>query len=98
MLVLALTSCATPHNRPVEEPLDALGGYDDYLEKCFAQLRVRLQWRHVRGDIGAKGLGGILVYGKHGSGKTAVVKNVLKTLSKDKDVLACEYTYQMCHL
>ena len=67
-----------------------LGGVDVVRHQLRNYIAVRLGCRLLRKQLRAPGLGGVLLYGAHGSGKTALLETVFYEMNRSKDVLASE--------
>jgi peroxin-1 len=57
-----------------------LGGVDKVLEKIERYTLANLGKSDLKGSLSVPGSGGVLVTGAHGSGKTNVVKQILKSV------------------
>ncbi|KAJ3044723.1 Peroxisome biosynthesis protein pex1 [Rhizophlyctis rosea] len=68
------------------ETVPVLGGVDKILGEGVRYARSRLGWGLLRKDLGAPG--GLLVYGAHGSGKSALAKSIAQAMSRDPNILA----------
>lgn len=73
-----------------------LGGVETVLQQIREYVRVRLGCRLLRKQLRAPGLGGLLLYGAHGAGKTAVLESLFYETSRSKDILACESRCLRC--
>ncbi|KAI9481479.1 MAG: P-loop containing nucleoside triphosphate hydrolase protein [Benjaminiella poitrasii] len=67
-------------NNEKEETVIVLGGVDKVLEKIEQYTLANLSERAMKEALGVPGSGGVLVTGSHGSGKTSIVKKILKSV------------------
>ncbi|KAJ3209100.1 Peroxisome biosynthesis protein pex1 [Entophlyctis luteolus] len=74
-----------------EIPLPELGGIKKYLDALKRHVESRTNLRELRNETKIPQLGGIMVYGAKGVGKTSIVENILQIFSHDVNVLA--YTH-----
>lgn len=65
-----------------------LGGVEEIRKRLRDYIRIRLGCRQLRKQLRAPGLGGLLVYGAHGSGKTAILETLFHEMRRSKEVLA----------
>lgn len=63
-----------------EDPVIVLGGVDKILKKIEQYTLANLSERELKNTLSVPGSGGVLVTGAHGSGKTSVVKHILKSV------------------
>ncbi|KAJ3333974.1 Peroxisome biosynthesis protein pex1 [Blyttiomyces sp. JEL0837] len=70
------------------EKLPELGGFDTLLDTLVSNVQSRLQLRITRSALKIPSLGGILVHGNRGSGKTSLVKHAANVVSKNLDIMA----------
>jgi peroxin-1 len=63
-----------------EDLVIALGGVDKILQKIEQYTLANLSERDLKNTLSVPGSGGVLVTGAHGSGKTSVVKHILKSV------------------
>ncbi|KND02495.1 AAA family ATPase peroxin 1 [Spizellomyces punctatus DAOM BR117] len=69
-------------------PVPRLGGIEPLLDTVTSHIKNRISRRLLRASIQAPALGGILLYGARGSGKTDITRLVAHRLSLDYDTLA----------
>ncbi|KAI9021917.1 P-loop containing nucleoside triphosphate hydrolase protein [Hyaloraphidium curvatum] len=68
------------------EPI--LGGVETLRQQLRDYIRIRLGCRELRSQLKAPGIGGVLLYGAHGSGKTALLEALFYEMSRSRQVLA----------
>jgi peroxin-1 len=68
--------------------LPHLGGIDSLLNHAQTYIRTRLGLSVLKSELRAPLLGGLLLHGGHGAGKTSIVQHLVYTLSRSLDSLA----------
>jgi peroxin-1 len=68
----------TTPSTAAKDPEIVLGGVDKVLKKIEQYTLANLSERELKNTLSVPGSGGVLVTGAHGSGKTSVVKHILK--------------------
>lgn len=68
----------------------ALGGVSQVLTKGEKYLLTCLSKIELRGAFAVPNLGGFLLCGPHGSGKTVVARSLIRKLAQNRETLACK--------
>ncbi|KAI9099453.1 P-loop containing nucleoside triphosphate hydrolase protein [Phlyctochytrium arcticum] len=83
-----LHSSSSDDSTARQEELPALGGVGDLIKELRDGLKNRLSRGLLRRAIAVPALGGMLVYGGRGNGKSSLVKVVMHELGMDQETLA----------
>ncbi|TPX34139.1 hypothetical protein SmJEL517_g03115 [Synchytrium microbalum] len=82
----------------LEDHLPILGGVDDLLKNITQYVKSSLSRRTLRKKLSAPALGGLLIHGAHGSGRTSLIDAVSYELSRSPDTLAHTHMVQCSEL
>ncbi|KAL1923883.1 uncharacterized protein VTP21DRAFT_6918 [Calcarisporiella thermophila] len=72
----------------LEADREKLGGVDSLIDKYKHYLRCSLSRTAIRNALKTPGMGGLLLCGGHGSGKTSIAKVLGKELAQDTETLS----------
>jgi peroxin-1 len=71
-----------------------LGGVDKLLNKIEQYMLANLSERELKNSLNVPTSGGVLLSGTHGSGKTSIMKHIMKSAKRS---LICKSTYKRKH-